>query len=194
VYHFLILYHNRSLVIKGYLYVKNYDLNWARTFAGLTQAEAAEKMGVDRKTFNRWETGVVGMPPLRWAKFLKILELSAKDIPPAVEEAVPKYIDGQLSTPYLPMRLQRLAEAEWPAADRTQWAKSAKEDVDGLMAYWRKNYWREYGHDDNIVERATNMTYVKDGWGYIKADGEFDLTPLGKICDALPMAKLEDFL
>jgi len=62
--------------------VKNYDLIWAREFAGLTQAAAADKIGVDRRTFSRWETGAIAMPAVKWSKLLARLEIDRKSIPP----------------------------------------------------------------------------------------------------------------
>lgn len=174
--------------------VKNYELNWARTHAGLTQAEAAEKMGVSRVTFTRWETGAVDMPPARWARFLKVVELTANDIPVDAEPEVPKYIDGELSTPYLPMRLQKTAYADWPAADKKQWAKSVEEDADGLRAAWKKDQWDGYDHDGNLEDRSVNLEWVKNGWGYLDQVGKFRLTPAGKIYDKLQFVDIEDLI
>ena len=61
--------------------MKNYDLIWARDWAGLTQAEAAEKIGVHRDTFSRWEIGARKMPARKWQKFLKAVAVNTADIP-----------------------------------------------------------------------------------------------------------------
>lgn len=161
---------------------KNYELNWARTHAGLTQAEAAEKMGVNRITFSRWEVGTVAIPPARWAKFLKLIEVSAEDIPAEGLEVVPEYIDGELSTPYLPMRLQRVAESDWPPADKKQWAKSMEEDADGLRDDWMSHF--AHTHDHSLEDRATNVLWAKNGWLEFTPSGSYSLTPRGRAHEA----------
>ena len=175
MYHFFILYHNYSLVIKGYLHVKNYDLNWARTHAGLTQAEAAEKMGVDRKTFNRWETGVVNIPRVRWHKFLKILELAVSDIPAfAVRVAATgattlptaitatRQADGLLRTPYLPDHLQQVGDRWlWGVEAYSAWMDAMNADVGGLKG--RRVVDAVTGHGHHIaqfVEFADNVLFL----------------------------------
>ena len=164
---------------------KNYELNWARVTAGLTQTEAAEKMGVDRKTFNRWETGAVEIPPARWAKFLKIVELSAKDIPVEGVAVVPAYIDGERSTPYLPMCLQRTPQAYWPPTEAKQWAKSMNDDVDDLKGAWLGRYGDEDDHHDYLLEqRAVNVLWAKNGWLEFKPDGSYTVTPEGRAHEA----------
>ena len=60
---------------------KNYDLKWAREWAGLTQAQAAEKIGVHRDTFSRWETGAQAIPVRKWQWFLKHVAVNPQDIP-----------------------------------------------------------------------------------------------------------------
>jgi DNA-binding XRE family transcriptional regulator len=61
--------------------MKNYDLIWAREWAGLTQAQAAEKMGVHRVTFAHWETGARPIPTRKWRLFLKRVAVNPQDIP-----------------------------------------------------------------------------------------------------------------
>lgn len=61
--------------------MKNYDLIWARDWAGLTQADAAEKMGVHRVTFAKWETGAQAIPARKWQLFLKRVAINPQDIP-----------------------------------------------------------------------------------------------------------------
>jgi DNA-binding XRE family transcriptional regulator len=61
--------------------MKNYELIWAREWAGLTQAQAAEKMGVHRVTFTQWETGARAMPTRKWQLFLKCVAINPQDIP-----------------------------------------------------------------------------------------------------------------
>lgn len=65
--------------------MKNYDLQWAREWAGLTQAEAANKMGVHRVTFANWETGARPMPKRKWNLFLKTVAVNPQDIPTHTE-------------------------------------------------------------------------------------------------------------
>lgn len=66
----------------------NYDLVWAREHAGLTQQQLADELNVTRFTVTRWETGKTPMPKVKWARALKLLKLTASDIPttPAVPE------------------------------------------------------------------------------------------------------------
>lgn len=174
---------------------KNYELNWARTHSGLTQTEAAEKMGVDRKTFNRWETGIVEMPPARWTKFLKIIELSAKDIPAPEMAEVPKYVDGELSTPYLPMHLQRTPKGDWPPTEAKQWAKAIEEDVEGLKAAWLGDLWDIQTHHDYLLEeRTTNVEWAAKGRLVVHPNGEYKLTPAGRAHEAEEKAKFQEIV
>lgn len=164
---------------------KNYELGWARTNAGLTQAEAAEKMGVNRITFSRWEVGTVDIPPARWAKFLKIVELSAKDIPAEDMAVVPAYIDGERSTPYLPMCLQRTPQAYWPPTEAKQWAKSMNDDVDDLKGAWLGRYGDEDDHHDYLLEqRAVNVLWAHNQLLEFKPDGSYSVTPKGRAHEA----------
>lgn len=61
----------------------NYDLVWAREHAGLTQQQLADALNVTRFTVTRWETGKTPMPKVKWARALKILKLTASEIPAA---------------------------------------------------------------------------------------------------------------
>lgn len=157
--------------------MKNYDLSWARTHSGLTQQEASEKMGVDRKTFNRWENNTVAIPAVKMAKFLRLVGVTAASIPSAPD---PKYLDGERVTPYLPMRLQDVAQADWPASDSQQWAKSMAADVDGLVDAWRENRWDDYCHDEALTDRKTNLEWAKNGWLKFIDDGSYLVTPEGR--------------
>lgn len=60
------------------------DIRAARERLGLTQAEAAEKLGVAENTWARWERGELGIHPAR----ARELERLAKSKPPA--RRVPK--------------------------------------------------------------------------------------------------------
>lgn len=61
--------------------MKNYDLIWARERAGLTQEQAAAKIGAHRVTFARWETGAVAMPKRKWTAFLAAINVDQKEVP-----------------------------------------------------------------------------------------------------------------
>lgn len=61
--------------------MENADLVWVRENAGLSQQQAAELMGVDRRTFSRWETGAVKMPTHKWSTFLVKVNTPASAIP-----------------------------------------------------------------------------------------------------------------
>lgn len=69
--------------------MQNFELKWARENAGLTQAQAAAKIGVARLTFTRWETGATPIPRVKWLKFLAAVELAPTDIPLGLEDAEP---------------------------------------------------------------------------------------------------------
>jgi transcriptional regulator with XRE-family HTH domain len=171
--------------------MKNYDLSWARTHSGLTQQEASEKMGVDRKTFNRWENNTVAIPAVKMAKFLRLVGVTAASIPSAPD---PKYLDGELVTPYLPMRLQDVAQADWPASDSKQWAKSMAADVDGLVEAWRANRWDDYGHDEALAERKTNLEWANNGWLKFIADGSYLVTSEGREHERIENMNPEDLI
>ena len=51
------------------------DLKFARQRLGITQAEAAALLGVDRVTVTRWETGSRPMSPMAQAYFLHVAGL-----------------------------------------------------------------------------------------------------------------------
>jgi len=71
----------------------NYDLKWRRITAGMTQAEAATEMSVARATYNRWETGAIPMPPVKWAKFCRLVGVAPSVRTPAsfcVEDSKPE--------------------------------------------------------------------------------------------------------
>lgn len=61
--------------------MENSDLTWVRENAGLSQQQAADLMGVDRRTFSRWETGAVRMPSHKWSAFLVKVNTPASAIP-----------------------------------------------------------------------------------------------------------------
>lgn len=61
--------------------MENADLVWVRENSGLSQQQAAELMGVDRRTFSRWETGAVKMPTHKWNAFLAKVNTPAGAIP-----------------------------------------------------------------------------------------------------------------
>ncbi|MCX7144186.1 MAG: helix-turn-helix transcriptional regulator [Proteobacteria bacterium] len=71
--------------------MKNFDLIWARDWAALTQAEAAEKMGVHRVTFAQWETGARPMPARKWKLFLSRVAVNPQDIP---KQTAPQICDA----------------------------------------------------------------------------------------------------
>ena len=167
--------------------VKNYDLNWARTNAGLSQTEAALKMEVDRKTFNRWETGVVNIPPAKWSKFLKLIALDASAIPKALGPSLPDYIGGVIHTPYVPLSLHYTTTGYWPTAALRKWRKDCLADAGGLLDDWcdRVEYFGRgvdesaeemlgmlgTFHDSNVSARWEMNEWVKRGWLEKPAEG-----------------------
>lgn len=73
---------------------KNFDLKWAREHVGLTQAAAADKIGVSRVTFARWEAGTVQIPNAKFQRFLEAIELDPKRIPAQRKYAIDGYPVG----------------------------------------------------------------------------------------------------
>jgi DNA-binding XRE family transcriptional regulator len=67
--------------------MKNYDLIWAREFAGINQQQLADLLGTTRFTVSRWETGARPLPKHKWAKVLEALKLTREQIPQHVEQA-----------------------------------------------------------------------------------------------------------
>lgn len=70
---------------------KNHALISARELAGLTQKEAGELLEVSTRTFSRWETNAVQIPNRKWNKFLRLVNLTAADIPKPQEHDAAKY-------------------------------------------------------------------------------------------------------
>jgi DNA-binding XRE family transcriptional regulator len=68
--------------------MKNFDLIWAREWAGLTQAQAAETMGVHRVTFAQWETGARAIPTRKWQRFVELMKINPRDIPTRPEPLI----------------------------------------------------------------------------------------------------------
>lgn len=81
---------------------KREDLKAARIVAGLSQLAAAELIGVDRGTYNRWETGKRSIPEVKFYRFLKLTGVT----PQALTEywaAIPKalvYDDDGYPAPF----------------------------------------------------------------------------------------------
>lgn len=65
---------------------KNTRLVWAREHARLTQAEAAELMGMARGTFNAWEQGRMAIPPRKFTLFLDLVNIRVEDHPELTPE------------------------------------------------------------------------------------------------------------
>lgn len=104
--------------------MKNYDLIWAREWAGLTQAQAADQMGVHRVTFTNWETGRCPMPERKWKKFLKHVAVNPQDIPKRLKydaEGFPEgfnYEDYEDNWEAEQAALRKIEGDEYPARDR----------------------------------------------------------------------------
>ncbi len=162
--------------------VKNYELIWARNHAGITQQQASEMMGVNRVTFARWEINAVQVPAYKMAKFLRLIDLKPSDIPAEMEP--PSHIDGERSTPYLPMRLQHMAQSDWPAADTKRWEKCIEVDAKDLVTDWLGYFGDiESRHDEVLEDRGINLLWVGKGWMTIDRHGKGTLTDEGKIQD-----------
>lgn len=56
------------------------SLRAARVNAGLTQAEAADRIGVARCTVNRWETGICKIPEAAVKELCAIYGVKTQDI------------------------------------------------------------------------------------------------------------------
>jgi len=71
--------------IKEIQNVKNSNLAWVRENAGLSQQAAADLIQVTRRTFNRWETGAVAIPKIKWNLFLLKVNTPESAIPKVKE-------------------------------------------------------------------------------------------------------------
>lgn len=60
--------------------MRNYDLIWARERAGLTQKAAADKMGVSKITFTRWELGDTNISNAKYNAFLAAVGISLAEV------------------------------------------------------------------------------------------------------------------
>ena len=56
------------------------NLRHYRERAGLTQAELAEKLGVDRTTINRAETGVKDLPGNLYGEIARVLDVTTDEL------------------------------------------------------------------------------------------------------------------
>ena len=81
--------------------IPDHRLVWARKELGITQAQAAAKMKVDRMTFSRWESGAQPMPARQWKRFIDITGLDERGIPKPLEYNAEGYPIGFDRTPYL---------------------------------------------------------------------------------------------
>jgi len=115
--------------------VKNYDLIWAREWTGLTQAQAADKMGVHPDTFGRWETGARAMPARKWQLFVKLIGLPRGSIPKRLEYDAKGYPVGFDQTPY---DEDHTATGDWDLEGET--AALLKIEGDDYAARARERY------------------------------------------------------
>ena len=105
--------------------MKNFDLKWAREWAGLSQVEAAEKMGVHKQTWNRWESGTHPTPP---GVLKRLKELTA--MPPEVEASRLRYDKEGYPRSHPRARFEEEAEArgeEWSL----EVEEAALEEIEG---------------------------------------------------------------
>jgi DNA-binding XRE family transcriptional regulator len=92
--------------------MKNWDLKWAREWAGLSQVEAAAKMGVNKQTWNRWERGTHPTPK---GALRRMIELTA--MPPEVERARLRYDDEGYPRGFSRKQFEAVTEAAGIAAE-----------------------------------------------------------------------------
>lgn len=77
---------------------KTYILIRARLQHGWTQADLAEKVGVDSKTISRWEKGITAPFPLHRAKLRELLHIEPEELWP-VDESKPALTEGVAQQP-----------------------------------------------------------------------------------------------
>lgn len=66
--------------------MKNEDLVWVRENAGFSQKQAADLLGVSRRTFIRWEAGDTPIPKVKWNAFLIKVNTTENAIPKKKEK------------------------------------------------------------------------------------------------------------
>lgn len=96
--------------------MQNYELIWARENAGLTQVQAAAKIGVHRSAFARWETGATPIPRVKWLKFLAAVDLAPTDIPLGLDDTTGELPDDDLSLAAYPTEYRVAYEKMYDAA------------------------------------------------------------------------------
>lgn len=137
------------------------DLKWLRINAGLTQQQAAASIGVSRETFNRWETGKIEMPPLKLARFQKVLASNTAFAPPIPDTAPAGPSKAFLKAEY--DRLKKWFDAL--KADENGNCNWADEDEEKYYAARDTWYMAEYGAKGLITlyedEAAAAMAYYQ---------------------------------
>lgn len=61
--------------------MKNFDLIWAREYAGITQTKLAEIFGVSRRTVINWEQGHTKLPSAKFKYLLSVLDIAPELVP-----------------------------------------------------------------------------------------------------------------
>lgn len=124
---------------------KNYTLYHLRIDAGLTQAEAAAKIGVHRITYSRWESGTNVIPPRKYKAFVA-----------AVGELVSRVAAVESSRPP-PPKAAPLKEGPTPAYERPE-CDPASYDAEGIYEKAPNSVFRVEDRRDK-VGGASQVTY-----------------------------------
>lgn len=103
--------------------MKNQDLVWARESAGLSQAEAAGRIGVTRVTFARWEKGSTPIPPAKYNAFLAAVGVSLAEVSAALKALPPRPVAPEVVLPPKPdpMAAVRSSKEVWTMIDGVNW-------------------------------------------------------------------------
>lgn len=129
----------------------NAELKAVRMIAGLKQDEAAALAGVDRATFNRWETGTRDIPEIKFAKFLVSARVTRQDITEYFARQ-PKALE--YDTRGFPIH-PRYGYAQWLTAEDPEFDEglAALEGVDYPRREARREMLRR-GYSGEALERA----------------------------------------
>lgn len=103
--------------------MKNQDLVWARESAGLSQAEAAGRIGVTRVTFARWESGTTPIPNAKYNAFLAAVGVSLAEVSAALKALPPRPAVPEVVAPPKPdpMAAVRSDAEVWTMIDGVNW-------------------------------------------------------------------------
>ena len=150
--------------------MKNFDLIWAREYAGITQTKIAEIFGVSRRTVINWEQGHTKLPSAKFKYLLGVLDIDPKLVPQnkQPEPTTPTPVVPVVAPPPAPAATQpKPHKRAWKDRPLKDFAKdvlnmsvalSDKQesfDVPDVMASWL----RVWGKDTTPIDDAWQFVY-----------------------------------